>query len=1465
MPYTLWGHTRVRQALATATAAAVGLVPVVYVGSPAYATAADDLTITSPSNWEGGDLEFRFTYTGTVSATYALSMPASAPGITAGGGATLAGDGSVDYVSTPLTTVTFAASSVGSPSIQTITVETGADTDAADETFTVTATNTLLGGGAGDGTTDTGIGTIWAAPVAAPDLTLSAPSTVSENAGFATVQANLSLALAHDLQVKVATGTAARGNGEDAVSPNDYTALASDAVITIAAGATSGVVNIPILDDDIDEADTQYLRVTGTSTVDVAVASAPTPSTVDIGINDNDAIPTVSIADAATVTEGGVASFPVTLNRASERTLKVDFSTTDGTAATPADYTAVTSSTITFDPLTQTVNKTVQTATDAVTEETETFTATLTAVPNLAAPSIAPTLGTATATGRIRDVLTVPSVGDALTITPATNWEGGELAFKLSYSGTAAASFNITFANGTATGAAVPGAGGSADFSNVTRAVSFPASSAASPSSTTVTVATVADVDTADEAFTFTATSAQDNSAKTATGTIWGWDTNDITLSGATKVAESAGSVTVSATSTYPMAHDVMIPVRTTNPARAALAGGDYTTSWARSSGEGFRDYTTLPTDAWITIPANQTSGSTTIAINDDTADEDDTQYFDVAVDPGRTALGGAVVTAQNSVEIALTDNDNKPTLSIADSAKTKEGNRLSFPVALTNPSEKVTSFELTTAGVIVTGAAAAVGAASDTGTNDFLNVAAAPAQTIPQYGALVNVPVTTYINPAATWEGPENVRATIANISSGNATLGAKTTADGVIVDAEAGQTVQYSAVTPFNNAVRYWDPEGNTGSVEKKIYLKFATDSPLPATLNYTFVDGTAKNGEDFVGKAGTVNLVAGAPGALTPVEIPITVNGDRIAEADETFKLNVTSTSGVADDATLGEIEFTIDDDDADPVWTVAGDVSVQEGTSGSSLARIPIRLNGPAGTDATFTGAITANSAVESTGVAGFDDYDEPKALTVTIKAGETVGYFEVPINGDVVYERDETFTVAFTATPNVSTTADSVTSTRVVIGNDDAQPKLTFAAASGPEGGTTTVVPTVTGMSAYQYKVGFVAGSGGEFPATVGTDFEIPTTLSAAQATIPVGYEGPLSKLATPFTVPAFTMLNDDIDEPTETFIVTANEVSDVLQGFTTSSTAVKVTDDSLDLPPAVSVGDMKADENADYVEVPVDLAWIGEATSTVQTVTVPFWTENGTARAGQDYTAVKGELEIPPGSMKWSIKVPILNDWDVESDETFTVRLGQPGPLGAQATRNQATVTVKSDDTVKPVTPTLMVDGPDKGVGKVSFSGMATPDSTVELWGAPLPTMDPAKFKILADVKADSKGWYEFDDRSVATGYAFVVKAYDLLSAVKTVKITQNPSLTVSSPSRGKLSASVAGNPRAAGVSVKLQWLDGKKWKDLAKGTTNSAGTWKGTWTLKAKAKMKLRVEVGGKSSIGINSGWSAVKSVTLK
>jgi peptide/nickel transport system substrate-binding protein len=91
---------------------------------------------------------------------------------------------------------------------------------------------------------------------------------------------------------------------------------------------------------------------------------------------------------------------------------------------------------------------------------------------------------------------------------------------------------------------------------------------------------------------------------------------------------------------------------------------------------------------------------------------------------------------------------------------------------------------------------------------------------------------------------------------------------------------------------------------------------------------------------------------------------------------------------------------------------------------------------------------------------------------------------------------------------------------------------------------------------------------------------------------------------------------------------------------------------ALCLRPEIPATDTRVGEGAGTASFVVTLS---NAESSV--LTVQYETVDGTAAAGQDYTATAGTLTFLPGERSKMVTVPILEDGNDEADETFSLRL----------------------------------------------------------------------------------------------------------------------------------------------------------------------------------------------------------------
>ena len=76
--------------------------------------------------------------------------------------------------------------------------------------------------------------------------------------------------------------------------------------------------------------------------------------------------------------------------------------------------------------------------------------------------------------------------------------------------------------------------------------------------------------------------------------------------------------------------------------------------------------------------------------------------------------------------------------------------------------------------------------------------------------------------------------------------------------------------------------------------------------------------------------------------------------------------------------------------------------------------------------------------------------------------------------------------------------------------------------------------------------------------------------------------------------------------------------------------------------------------------------------------TVDYATSDGSALAGEDYTAASGTLSFQAGESSGRVEVVVLDDAHDEGEETLTLRLSNPSD--GQLTDGEATGTIENAD-----------------------------------------------------------------------------------------------------------------------------------------------------------------------------------------
>jgi hypothetical protein len=159
------------------------------------------------------------------------------------------------------------------------------------------------------------------------------------------------------------------------------------------------------------------------------------------------------------------------------------------------------------------------------------------------------------------------------------------------------------------------------------------------------------------------------------------------------------------------------------------------------------------------------------------------------------------------------------------------------------------------------------------------------------------------------------------------------------------------------------------------------------------------------------------------------------------------------------------------------------------------------------------------------------------------------------------------------------------------------------------------------------------------------------------------------------------VLGDTKVEPAETFTVTLSDAFGATIGRAVATGTIADDDDATvpQLPTVSIAGGSVTEGNSGTTSMPFTVT-LSKASDTV--ITLTYTTTNGSATAGQDYTAATGTVTFAAGSVSQVITISVTGDTTVEPAETFTVTLSNP--VGATIATASATGTITNDDAATP-------------------------------------------------------------------------------------------------------------------------------------------------------------------------------------
>ena len=605
---------------------------------------------------------------------------------------------------------------------------------------------------------------------------------------------------------------------------------------------------------------------------------------------------------------------------------------------------------------------------------------------------------------------------------------------------------------------------------------------------------------------------------------------------------------------------------------------------------------------------------------------------------------------SDNSSLVTIISDDPKPTVSIASSSASEASDNQTATITLSTASGLDTTVNYATSnGTAIAGSDYV--AVSD-------NVTFAAGETSK----------TVYVSIIPDNTSEENENYTIALTSSdNNSDIGTNASATMLITNDDTDPTLNIAATTAVS--------EDNTTA---NILVSLSAPSGKVVSFDYNMVDGSAIDGQDYTATSGTITIPAYDNSTL----IPVTLLTDNLDEATENFQINITSRTNALQGTLTGTVNISDSASTNPPVLSIA-DASVSEGAGSVALT---VSVNPVSGQDIDVD-----YTTVNGTALAVGDFIADNQ--TLTIPAGQTSGTITINLPDDSIYEGDESFEVALSNSVNATLSATDNSST-ITINENETLPILSVSAPNTAEdNGSMVLTVDISQASAFATNFTLTTSTSSINPATAGNDY---TSFTAAPYSIAAGQTN------TTINVP---IVDDSVSEPDlETFTVAVVN-SDNNSGIgPNSSTIVGIVDNDDD--PFINIATTTAgsEDNA-TVNVTISLSATSE-----KVTSVTFATSDGTAIAGDDYTATNGSVSIAAGDNSTSIPITILTDSLDEATEQLTVTL--TNPQNAQA-GSRMVGTVNISDSASTNAPVLSIadTSVNEGAGSVALTVSVNPVS----------------------------------------------------------------------------------------------------------------------------------------------------------
>jgi Ca2+-binding RTX toxin-like protein len=192
----------------------------------------------------------------------------------------------------------------------------------------------------------------------------------------------------------------------------------------------------------------------------------------------------------------------------------------------------------------------------------------------------------------------------------------------------------------------------------------------------------------------------------------------------------------------------------------------------------------------------------------------------------------------------------------------------------------------------------------------------------------------------------------------------------------------------------------EGNSG--QQQINFTVSLDNPVDTAvvLDYNIILDTADVNDLLeINTGGSIQFEV----SETTKTITLNVSGDLVVERDETFFVNLSNSQVSGRDVTIGDSQGigAIQNDDVGEI--TISDVSITEENDGQQYANFTVTLSNPVDVPITLDYTTADGTAISDS------DYQTTNG-SLTFASGETIQTISVPVIGDRIVERDESFFV-----------------------------------------------------------------------------------------------------------------------------------------------------------------------------------------------------------------------------------------------------------------------------------------------------------------------------------------------------------------------------------------------------------------------------------------------------------------------